>query len=155
MKQTKQCTAKQSLSTNLHSQSTNSNRLSTESHEDELRSELQNNCFGTYTKGRKLHQHLQHISYFMVNSNILIFIHLFAVPTILNFMHPTSSASPSADISKRNILSIKISSMLSRQDHWCAITQIVLPQCSEEKLWVHNVQQHFLLYQQGTWRSSI
>ena len=71
-------------------------------------------------------------------------------------MHPTTSASPSVDISKRNILGVKIF-----QYQICigkiigAIILIVLPQCSEEKLWVHSDQPHFPLYQQGTWRSSI
>lgn len=98
------------------------NKSSTHSHEDELRSEIQNNCLGT--KGRKLHQHLSAIHSFIHigNSNILIIhIHLFQVPII--FMQQATSPSPS--------------------------------QCSEEKSWVHNDQQHSHFYQQGTLRSSI
>lgn len=64
-------------------------------------SEIQNNCLGTYTKGRKLHQHLQYNS--LIHKIILIIIHLLAVPTLHDFMHPTISPSPSANISKRNI----------------------------------------------------
>jgi hypothetical protein len=79
------------------------NKSSTHSHEDELRSEIQNNCLGT--KGRKLHQHLSAIHSFIHigNSNILIIhIHLFQVPIIHNFMQQATSPSPSAHQQKKH-----------------------------------------------------
>jgi hypothetical protein len=79
------------------------NKSSTHSHEDELRSEIQNNCLGKYTKGRKLHQHLSAIHSFIHigNSNILIIhIHLFQVPII--FMQQATSPSPSAHQQKKH-----------------------------------------------------
>ena len=90
------------------------NKSSTHSHEDELRSEIQNNCLGKYTKGRKMHQHLSAIHSFFFfdrsaihsfihigNSNILIIhIHLFQVPII--FMQQATSPSPSAHQQKKH-----------------------------------------------------
>lgn len=90
---------------------------------------------------------------FLIYNNVLITIHLLTDAAICNFKHPTTSTSPSADIRKRSIVSVKISHTC-RPNYWCIIL-ILLPPCSEEKLWVHSDQQPSPPYQQGTWRSSI